>query len=101
MIMRQIVEKVRIYRDYKFEVDLKPTVREFKELWCKRNITSNNGTAETKNQGSLRTQTSLMKTGGPEEIRTPDPHNANAFLTVICTDFQPFLTLSSKKRIVL
>ena len=45
MIMWQVVEKVRIYRDYKFEVDLKPTIREFKELWRKRNTSSNNGAA--------------------------------------------------------
>ena len=45
MIMWQVVEKVRIYRDYQFEVDLKPTIREFKELWCKRNTSSNNGVA--------------------------------------------------------
>ena len=45
MIMWQVVEKVRIYRDYKFEVDLKPTVREFKELWRKRNGASNDGAA--------------------------------------------------------
>ena len=45
MIMWQVVEKVRIYRDYKFEVDLKPTIREFKELWRKRNTISNNGAA--------------------------------------------------------
>lgn len=45
MIMWQVVEKVRIYRDYKFEVDLKPTIREFKELWRKRNAASNNGAA--------------------------------------------------------
>ena len=45
MIMWQAVEKVRIYRDYKFEVDLKPTIREFKELWRKRNTSPNNGAA--------------------------------------------------------
>ena len=45
MIMWQVVEKVRIYRDYKFEVDLKPTIREFKELWRKRSTSSNNGAA--------------------------------------------------------
>ena len=45
MIMWQVVEKVRIYRDYKFEVDLKPTIRAFKELWRKRNTSSNNGAA--------------------------------------------------------
>jgi len=45
MIMWQVVEKVRIYRDYKFEVDLKPTIREFKELWRKRNVATNDGAA--------------------------------------------------------
>ena len=45
MIMWQLIEKVRIYRDYQFEVDLKPTIREFKELWRKRNTSSNNGAA--------------------------------------------------------
>jgi len=51
--MWQRIEKVRIYRDYQFEADLKPTVREFKELWRKRNVATNDGAAQ-KNQGSLR-----------------------------------------------
>ena len=45
IIMWRVAQKVRIYRDDKFEVDLKPSVREFKELWCKRNAASNNGAA--------------------------------------------------------
>ena len=45
IIMWRVVEKVRIYRDDKFEVDLKPWVGEFKKLWCKRNAASNNGAA--------------------------------------------------------
>ena len=45
MIMWQLIEKVRIYRDYQFEVDLKPTVKEFKALWSKRSTQSTNGAA--------------------------------------------------------
>ena len=45
MIMWQLIEKVRIYRDYQFEVDLKPTVKEFKALWNKRSTQSTNGAA--------------------------------------------------------
>ena len=45
MIMWQVVEKVRIYRDYKFVVDLKPTVKEFKALWSKRSTQYTNGAA--------------------------------------------------------
>ena len=40
-----IIEKVWIYRDYQFEVDLKPTVKEFKALWSKRSAQSANGAA--------------------------------------------------------
>ena len=33
MIMWQLIDKVHIYRDYKIEVDLKATAKEFKALW--------------------------------------------------------------------
>ncbi len=45
MIMWQFIDKVRIYRDYQFEVDLKPTVKEFKALWSNRSTQSTNGAA--------------------------------------------------------
>jgi len=31
--MWQLIDKVHIYRDYKIEVDLKATAKEFKALW--------------------------------------------------------------------
>lgn len=46
MIMWQLIEKVRIYRDYQIEVDLKPTAKEFKALWSgNKKATSNDGAA--------------------------------------------------------
>lgn len=35
MIMWQLIDKVRIYRDYQFEVDLTPSVKESKALRSK------------------------------------------------------------------
>ena len=45
MIMWQLIDKVRIYRDYQFEADLMPTVKEFKALWSKSGAQSANGAA--------------------------------------------------------